>query len=383
MTIEHLNHLIHLFGESQKHDMRVEKRAAMTSPLFDLPRRSLLGWTVLYDHQVGFLRELVRRITPEEIGRRMRRVGARPHGLQPFVLVSSHLMVRQQRMLDLGLAEGDRFPEENLDDIAFLMDFWERLQRSYRSDGKLLPAEAEGSVPILDDDALADVRSRLLPLDEEERRRIRRMVATLEVFSFLLHGEQRDGIFGHGPYPLEDGSTLFFTEVNDLRNDYLPWAPRAQRNVYDDVAVAYRARDIHVVFTMYGGTATVTPLEFDDRILELAVLTNLGGELRTLGADHVAEIDRTATAVSDELYMTIAGWDDRYRVEYGAYLFANHLKTFFDIAGIDDGVGVRILAAARSTAERVIDDLIGGATPSIWKHMGTTQGDFYWPVVPG
>ena len=27
---------------------------------------------------------------------------------------------------------------------------------------------------------------------------VRRMAATLELYNFVLHGEQRDGIFGHG-----------------------------------------------------------------------------------------------------------------------------------------------------------------------------------------
>ncbi len=86
--------------------------------LFDLPRRSLLGWFALYEHQAGFLRELMDHMAPEEIGRRMKTPGTRPYHLQLFIIMCSHFLARQQRMLDLGLSEGDPFPEERHDDLV-------------------------------------------------------------------------------------------------------------------------------------------------------------------------------------------------------------------------------------------------------------------------
>ncbi len=109
LSLDRLNELINLFGENQKADMRAERREAMRSILFDLARRSPLGWQCLYEHQVPFLREITELVPAEELGRRMRGLGRRPYALQPFILMCSHFGWRQQRMLDLGLSEGDPF----------------------------------------------------------------------------------------------------------------------------------------------------------------------------------------------------------------------------------------------------------------------------------
>ena len=61
-------------------------------------------------------------------------------------------------------------------------------------------------------------------------------------------------------------------------------------------------------------------------------------------------------------------------------LFANHLKPFCDLAGID--ANARLAAAARETEGRYLDQVLAGpATPLVMVHWGTTDGDLFWPVV--
>ena len=43
IDVAHVNELIRFFGEHEKAALRAEKRGAMRSELFDLPRRSVLG----------------------------------------------------------------------------------------------------------------------------------------------------------------------------------------------------------------------------------------------------------------------------------------------------------------------------------------------------
>jgi hypothetical protein len=83
--------------------------------------------------------------------------------------------------------------------------------------------------------------------------------------------------------------------------------------------------------------------------------------------------------------MKAVDWTPRYKIEYGAYLFANHLKPFFDVAGVDGDVGDRIARACEETASRMIDDLVAGAERGelpghIWPHLATTDGPYFWPV---
>ena len=95
-------------------------------------------------------------------------------------------------------------------------------------------------------------------------------------------------------------------------------------------------------------------------------------------------MQEAAAAAQIELYMKAVEWSPRYKIEYGAYLFANHLLPFFRLAGADDEVGARIAAAFEGTAARMIDDLVAsvdaGLPGAIWGHIGTTPGRLFWPV---
>lgn len=379
MTVERLNELIHAFGEHEKAAIRAERRGAMRSPLFDMLRRSVLGWQLKYDYEPAFLREVAAVVPPEEMGRRMKVPGSRPYYLQLFLLLQDTLGARQQRMLELGLQEGDRFPEERLDDLLFVVDFWERASRTYRNDGLLVPDEGGGTQPILDDDSLAGVRSLLQPVEPEALAAARRLAATLEAWCFVAHGEQRDGIFGHGPYTGEDGSVLLFREFNDLRNEFLPWVAGTTRNLHDNAVFAYECRELGVRCDMFGGLVT-DPLEFADRIERFAVLTQVDGVVRPLAPETWREVEGTAAEATNEIYFRIVDWDPSFRYEYGAYLFANHLKAFLDAAGID--ADDRLREAARETIGRRGPAVAAGPdVPAAMVHWGTTEGAFIWPVV--
>jgi hypothetical protein len=351
----------------------------MRSPLFDLPRRSLVGWECMYRSVVPFLRELEDAASPEEIGEGMRRAGSRPSTLQPYILMTGYLAARQQHRLEAGVGDGDPWPEERPEDLAHLVDWWARVMGAYRSDDVLLPGEAGGTLPILGDEEIARVAAHLAPAPPDRYAAVQRTVATLEMFSLMLHGEQRDGIFAHGPYALEDGGTLILREFTDLRNDYLPWSAPAARNPHDVVAVAYAARDIRTRCDMYA-SMVVEPHDLADRLTGVAVLTRDGDGLRPLADDQLVAVTDAAQAAQEEMFFDVAGWEPERRVSYGAALFANHLKPFFDLAGVGGDVRARILDDFEATAAEMTPALVDAPVAEIWHHMATTEGDLYAPL---
>lgn len=381
ISLERLNVLIRLFGEAQKNAMRAERREALRSILFDLARRSPLGWRCMYEHQVPFLREIAQLTEPEELGRRMRGLGRRPYAIQPFILMCSHFGWRQQAMLDAGLREGEPFAEDRPGELALLCDFWARLMTGYRQDGHLLPEEAGLTCQILHPAELELLERGTSGGGSNDVAQVRRMAATLELYNFVLHGEQRDGIFGHGPYALADGSTMFVREFNDLRNDYLPWAAIATQNPWDAIVIAYRGRRVEVHCDLFG-SMTVSPPEFTDRLEGICVLGRREGDVAPtpLGADAIAEVQAAAARAQEQLYLAALGWDDHYKIAYGAPLFANHLWPIAKLAGARPEMGDRIMTAFDETAQRETDALLAGDVPSVWKHMGDYPGDMYWPV---
>lgn len=382
LTLDQLNRYVRQFGESQKAFMRSENRALLRSVLFDVPRRSSIGWYCIYDRAPDLLRRLVARISPEEIGRRMRRLCSRPYYLQLSILMCSYFGARQQLLLDGGLRAGQPFPGEKIEDARFVVDFWQRTCRAYRSDGLPLPDQVGGTQAILPRHDVEQLDARLAPVDTAVHQRLRRLAATLDLYVFILHGEQRDGLFAHGPYDVGRDRQLLVQEFTDLQNSYLPWAQTDARNPYPHLALVRRTKGLDPRFDLFGGVLWESP--------DLAPCVEAEGlftrtdedEIVPLSLDEVKRIESCAAAAQHELFLKAAEWSPRYKAEYGVHLFANHLYPFFELLPSSEDWGERIRAEFESAAGNVLDDLLAGEeVPSIWSFMATTDSDFFWPVV--
>ena len=74
-----INGYIHLFGESVKHFFRDQQRSSMTSPMFNLPGRLLLGSYCYYENLPGLLNIIREYASPESIGQGMKQLCSRPN----------------------------------------------------------------------------------------------------------------------------------------------------------------------------------------------------------------------------------------------------------------------------------------------------------------
>jgi hypothetical protein len=382
LTLVELNRYIRLFGAGQKAFMRSENRALLRSVLFDVPRRSSIGWYCFYDRAPDLLRSLVKQISPEEIGRRMRRLCSRPYYLQLSILMCSYFGARQQLMLDVGLSPGQPFPGEKPEDARFVVDFWQRACRSYRSDGLPLPDQLGGTQQILPRDDVEQLDALLDPADAGTHQRLRRLAAILELYVFILHGEQRDGLFAHGPYDVGGDRHLVVQEFTDLQNDYLPWAQTETRNPYPQLALVRRTKGLGARFDLFGGVLWDAP-DLAPFVEAEGLFTRTDdGSIVPLSMDEVEQIESCAASAQNELFLKAAEWSPRYKAEYGVHLFANHLYPFFELLPSGQDWGERIRAEFEAAAGDVLDDLLAGEeVPSIWSFMATTESDFFWPVV--
>jgi hypothetical protein len=382
LNLAEVNGCIRQFGASQKAFMRSENRALLRSVLFDVPRRSSIGWHCFYERAPALLRTLAALMPPEEIGRSMRRLCSRPYYLQLSILMCSYFGARQQMLLNHGLKSGQAFPGEKVDDACFLVDFWQRTCQAYRSDGSTLPDPACGTQLILPQDDVGSLDAQLAPFDPEVHQRLRRLAATLELYVFILHGEQRDGLFAHGPYDVGADSQLVVHEFTDLQNDYLPWAKTEARNPWPHLALVRRTKGLRARFDLFGGVLWGAPDLAPCVEAEGLFTRNADGSISPVDLDEVGRIESCATAAQNELFLKAAEWSPRYKAEYGVHLFANHLYPFFQFLPDSRHWGERIRAEFEAAAAVILDDMLAREEPpSIWPFMATTEGEFFWPLV--
>jgi hypothetical protein len=369
------NQFITLFGESVKHFFRDQQRSAMTSPMFNLPGRLVLGSYCYYENLPQLLSEIRDHASEEDIGRSMKRLCTRPNYVHLNSLALGFLVGREQARLSGVDTGGDG------EKVASVMEFWSRVARSYRNDGLLLPDQADFTAPILPAETVSDLNGRLGgDLPDQLRRQIHRMVATLELYTFILHGEARVGVLHHGPYPLDGGDTLVVKELVGLREDFYPWAQLATRLPYDNIACVMRLRDVRSKIVLFG-TLTTQPPDYAPSIVAEALFVVENGAYRPLPADEIAELTTLAADAQLELYRRVIDWDDKYRIEYGADLYGYLLKSFADQLGFGEAFGHKIRACFGESLERHLEDLYSGAEPPrVLEHIATTDGPIFSPL---
>jgi hypothetical protein len=369
------NQFITLFGESVKHFFRDQQRSAMTSPMFNLPGRLVLGSYCYYENLPQLLSEIRDHASEEDIGRSMKRLCTRPNYVHLNSLALGFLVGREQARLSGVDTGGDG------EKVASVMEFWSRVARSYRNDGLLLPDQADFTAPILPAETVSDLNGRLGgDLPDQLRRQIHRMVATLELYTFILHGEARVGVLHHGPYPLDGGDTLVVKELVGLREDFYPWAQLATRLPYDNIACVMRLRDVRSKIVLFG-TLTTQPPDYAPSIVAEALFVVENGAYRPLPADEIAELTTLAADAQLELYRRVIDWDDKYRIEYGADLYGYLLKSFADQLGFGEAFGHKIRACFGESLERHLEDLYSSAEPPrVLEHIATTDGPIFSPL---
>lgn len=374
-SLEALNGHLHAYGESVRRFFREQQRSAMISPLFNLPGRLILGSYCYYENLRPLLLELLRHVTPEAIGCHMRKLCSRANYIHLNSLMLGYFNGREQLRL-LGNPQQD-----DLDELALILDFWARAAKMYRSDGYCLPDDADFTVPILSQQDVEELTAQLRgSWPEDLQKKIRRMIATLELYTFILNGEARIGVFHHGPYVLANGDVLVVKELIGLRENFFPWAQTHARPGCDAVARVMRLRGVQAKIVLMGSMTTV-PASYEENIVAQTVLRVDGREIRPVSPEEMVTITQAAADAQLELYRRMIDWDNRYRVEYGAELYACILNTFAQELQLPDFAN-RIRQNFRQSIDRHLDDLFTGReAPVVLSHIATTDGPIYSPIL--
>jgi len=373
--IAHANEQLRVYGESVRHFFRSQQRSAMASPMFNLPGRLVLGSYCYYEHLPALLAELERMTSAEEAGKGMRRLGARPNAIHLHSLMLGFFNGREQSILR-GTARPDDAAE-----IAHVLEFWETASRASRADALRLPDEAAWTMPSLSPEEAAALASQLRGIeDQDSRRKLRRMMATLELYTFILNGEARVGVFHHGPYRLTNGDVLVVKELTGFRDDYYPWQRSLAPLPVDGVVRARRYRGLHARIVLMG-SLTTEPRDEEQAIVAEQVFALESGKLRPLLAEESVELAALAAEAQMKLYGIVMEWDERYRVEYGAELYGNLLRIFAEPCGRQAEFGTRVRDSFRESVARHSGDLTSGAEPPlILQHIANTEGPIYTPI---
>jgi hypothetical protein len=362
---ERLARLVERAGESMREFYQAGRRSSLTSPMFNVPGRMTVGGEVYFRHLPDLLRELDGTVGVDELAGRAGALCTRPHYLSMQSFMHGYLNGREQRRIDAGLVSGEPLADERREDLAVVMDFWDRAMRAYLRADLVLPEETGGAIRPLSPDAVAALAATLRPVTEDETAwqvTVRRAVATAELYTFIANGESRVGVFHYGPYPLPGGDILLIKELNGLQDRFLPWED-VPLPPFENLARVMRLRGVGARIGAFG-TLVTDPLEYEASLVAEQLVTRVNGELRSLADDDIGALQTGTSLAQLRMYEEAAGWDAVRQVAYGADLYAALLLPWFQAAGVD--LRDRVVALFRSVADEIAP-----------VQLGSTEGEFY------
>jgi hypothetical protein len=378
---EELRELIARWGAGTRDFFIAGHPPDLMSPLFNVPARLVVGSHCYFEHAPDILRRAAAAVPAAELGAGARALGHRPNAVGVNSLMLGYLNGREQRRLVRRLDPAAPLPEERYEDTADLVGFWRDFMAAYLPDEPgLMTSEIGYRLPILaPEDARAAAEATAPVADGDDRTAVRRMMAVVQLYTFIQNGESRVGSYAHGPYPLEDGTALVVKELVGLRDRFIDLGID-ERPHLDTVVRLMRLRGVRTHFDQYGSLST-EPFEIEDSIVADAVLTVEDGRARPLAGDDVERLTESAGSAQVRAYERAAEWSTDDRIAYGADLYASLILTITRAAGLDltDEVRERF----RATAARVVPGLRDGdETPLVLAHIGSDSPHVYSPVLP-
>jgi len=331
-------------------------RTAQESKLFPvLPYLDLVMIDSYYRYP-ELLRKVASRITPEAIGHRAREVSTTLTRLTTWATLNYYLNGR-----GLLIRNGLLRPEDNLEDLWFMVDFHQRMVRAYQRSGAhqwsldawdVSQSHEERTLQVLEADAFE--------LDDRLRRSVARFLATATQYNFLIHCESRSGLAASGPYSLGGRRLLHTRDFLNMTECGLAWMDGVGRGLpYANLTLTLITDGVGIDVTDWA-TPYTTPEHYQDAIIGVGLYTSdaLCDRYVPVGMDSARELSDFLDAIVEgcaagtrELYGRFAEMSFDQMVEAG---MSTYLRAPVDAT---------IMAGVYSQAEW---DIVDDRTRRLW-----------------
>lgn len=365
--------LLARFGEAVSLFLQRAGKAQHSSGMFDLRRRTVMGVYAYFDH-LGWALDVLdaHGATPEQLGAAGRGLCGQPFSAQIHGVLWGQLLAREN---ELGLGRDGGDPEQ----LARVIEWWGRAAAAYRAspDGALVPCEDGDRQPAAPAaEVLAAIEQFGRPVAEFPE--AARTTAALQLYSYVLRGEQRGTTYYHGPYPGPGGTTLVVEEFTRMRDNELPWSEPVLP--LDSVCSVLELDGVAASFDLFQGMAT-DPVDFRSRLLRTSLLTCDDGPAREVTEAEREEMLEALASDQERVFREQLGWDSDYRMAYAAYHYLDFLAPFFAAAGC----GSEVMAEARErfaeTVRRRLREVADTDPVPVWERLfGRSGRDLFTPL---
>lgn len=334
--LNQLNMLLQHSGDVLVHNCVT--RTAQESKLFPVLPFLMNVMMETYYRYPDIIREASAVITPEELGRRARESTHYLSALTSWATLNYYLNGRGL-LIRLGLYR----PEDNLEDLWTVADWWMRFQSTYRqAEGHAWALDGRDALKIHQERTLQIFEADAYEVDDELLRATNKFMSSATQYSFLVNCESRSGLAASGPYRISDKFLLHTRDFINLGECDFSWVDGIGAAMpFNNLTISLITDDVRIEVTDWG-TAYTVPEEYSQRIRGVGLYTSdfltdgfvpVGMESKAELIDTLCSLAEICTKATRELYSRYAGFTNVQMIEAGVYTYLSAANGISHAAG--------------------------------------------------
>ncbi len=317
-------------------------RTVQESKLFPVSPYMILSYFMAFYRYPALLRKIETHMRAEEIGDRVRGRGIKCQnpalgwGLPNFYLLG------REYLISLGLIR----PQDAVDDIRYVLDFWKRFQLAWhRNDGHLTNREFGHRAQILPERRIQIFHADLYDCAEGDplHTAAQAFMAATSQYGFLVSCESRIGLHNQGPYKLDDEREMIVRDFMDLAEGDYPWLDGVAADMpYNNLTVSMAVKGCHFNIIDDWGSFESQPEFKSHHMVGVGLYTSdcLTESYVPIGMSSCEELTATfadltvkAKEATSRLWKRIAGWTRDQMIDAGAITYFAICKDIAHVAG--------------------------------------------------
>lgn len=317
------------------------ERSLLESKLFPVNAYISLGFYQTYSQLHGVMKRVWEKISPQELAERSRELLFPVQALSISYLWLYYSLARMGTIYNKCGGDPGKEPVEKREQWKWMLENWHSLATSYFASGKPTVAASGEKNLGLGDKSLAWVKNHVQPVSPEHTAKVRRVIGSVDLYSFIDECEARAKIVNHGPYPVGNGEDLVLTEYTNLYDGHgrlwLPWSATEAKLPSATLGVAMTLKGAKIKVNDIG-TMTVNPGDYSKLVRGIAAYKRSGDKIVEVGLDELPAYAEAADNAQAELYMKFAQMERKDLLISGATAYWRGFARYTDAVGITDEV---------------------------------------------
>ncbi len=318
-------------------------RTVQESKLFPVPAYMLLSYLMVYYRYPELLRKIETSMRAEDIGDRSRNMGIKTQASHIAWCMPGFYLLARELLIGMGLIR----PQDGVQDLIYLMDFWKRHQLSWhRNDGHISNKEFGHRSQILPERRLQVFEADMFECRHGDALHDAAMkfTATVSQYIFLIHCESRIGLANTGPYKFGANRELLVRDFMDLSEGDYPWMDGVATDVpYNNLTIPMVVEDCHFYLVDDWASFETEPEFKAEKVVAVGLYTSdtLSEGYMPVGMGSADELTQTFKELNDvvkdasaRLWKRIAGWSRAEMLDAGAIAYFSVIKDLAHIAGV-------------------------------------------------